>query len=108
MIGSTTSPGMIQSEATENPMDRARGGMASDSDAKMSGSIFERLPVMIALATIATPMLGASANTIRQPDTSQATLARNPMMRLGSRATSFVPMRAPMMSPTSWKGSTDA
>ena len=26
------------------------------------------------------------------------------MMRLGSRATSFVPMRAPMISPTSWNG----
>ena len=38
MIGSTRRPGIIQSDATEKPIDRARGGIARLSAAKMPGA----------------------------------------------------------------------
>ena len=37
MIGSTIRPGMTHSEATENPVARARGGMASERATRMPG-----------------------------------------------------------------------
>jgi hypothetical protein len=37
MNGSTAKPGIIHNEATENPVARARGGIAKDSPAKVAG-----------------------------------------------------------------------
>ena len=37
MKGNTAKPGIIHNEATENPVARARGGIAKDSPAKVAG-----------------------------------------------------------------------
>ena len=42
MNGSISSPGRIHSDAIEKPIDRARGGMARDSEARMPGPTIAR------------------------------------------------------------------
>ena len=57
--------------------------MASDSDARMPGPSTARAPAITTLAAMATPRLGARANTSRAADTTKATSDRNRSTRLG-------------------------
>ncbi len=61
-----------------------------------------------ALATMANPTLGARANAAANPDAATEATARKRMTSAGSLAMSRVPMRAPIVSPISWMGSTQA
>ena len=51
---------MIQSDATEKPIDRARGGIARLSAAKMPGARIAPRPVIAKLTTIVTQRLGTA------------------------------------------------
>ena len=53
---------MIHNDPTEKPIDRARGGSASDSEARMPGPRMASDPLMTMLAAMATQMFGARAN----------------------------------------------
>ena len=76
MIGSTISPGMTHSEATEKPVARARGGIASESATRMPGpSIASDAEITLLTATAMT-MFGEIANTIAASEVPTATLAR--------------------------------
>ena len=61
MSGRTSRPGMTHSEATENPVARARGGMASDSAARMPGPMIASAAEITQLMATATTMFGARA-----------------------------------------------
>ena len=106
--GSTTRPGSTQREAIENPSARVRGGMASDSEARIPGRTMARLAVMRMLAATATGRLGARANTAAKKAANVAVQARNFRILPGSVSTHLVAIRAPMIRPTSCKGSTQA
>ncbi len=95
----------IQSDAIEKPIDRARGGIASDSEARMPGPTIARHSAIKKLAAIATARFGTTANTSDSTEVTAETTARNLRMRPGSRTTSLVAMRAPISSPMSWPGS---
>ena len=58
MMGSTTRPGITQSAPTAKPIDRARGGMASDRVARMPGASTARAAVMTEWAAMATHTVG--------------------------------------------------
>ena len=77
MNGSINSPGSSQSEAIENPIERERGGMASDSEARIPGPTIARHRAIITFAPIATARLGTTANTSESADVIAATTARN-------------------------------
>ena len=64
MIGSTSRPGITHSDATEKPVARARGGMASDSATRMPGPSIASDAEITQLNATATTMFGASAKPI--------------------------------------------
>ncbi len=53
---------MTQSEAMEKPVARARGGMASDSEASMPGPMIASAPEITQLNAMATTRFGERAN----------------------------------------------
>ena len=53
-MGNMMRPGMTKMAPIEKPSDRARAGMASDSEAKTPGPTMARLAEMAMLATIPT------------------------------------------------------
>src|SRR6266508_5535881 len=67
IMGSTISPGITQTAPSENPIDRARGGMASDSPANTPGPMTARLAAMAMLATTVSHSHGARAKTAANP-----------------------------------------
>ena len=56
---------MIQSDATENPNERARGGMARLSAAKMPGARMAPSPVITKFTAMVTGRLGTTAISAR-------------------------------------------
>ena len=72
-IGRISRPGITHSDATEKPTDRARGGMARASVARMPGSSTERMPFTAMFAATARPTVGARAKaTLATPTARQA------------------------------------
>ena len=106
MIGSTTSPGITHSEATENPVARARGGMASDRATRMPGPSIASDAEITQLTATATTMFGASAKRDRSDRRGDGDARRgsgsSPRMLPRKRR---VTMREPTTRPTSWNGS---
>ena len=66
-MGSTIRPGMTQMAPSENPMDRARGGMPSERAANTPGPTMARVAAMAMLATMVSHSHGARANTAAKP-----------------------------------------
>ena len=108
MNGNTSRPGSTQSEPIENPIDRARGGIAIDREASTPGpTIAKQRFIKPAVATAKT-MLGDRANRAASPDDTTEVTAKKRSTRPGSLANRRVAMRAPMMSPISAMGSVAA
>ena len=76
--GSTTSPGMIHSDATEKPVARARAGIASERAARIPGAIIANDAEIAQLSATATTMLGASANPAVASDVPTACYMSSP------------------------------
>ncbi len=104
-MGRTMSPGITQMAPRENPIDRARGGMPSDSAANTPGPTMARVAAMAMLATMVSHSQGARANTAAKAPHRKAAPARNFMISAGSRMINLVPKRAPMTRPTTCTGS---
>src|SRR3546814_2522807 len=86
MIGSITRPGITHSDATAKPIERARGGMARLSVARMPGATMAKAATITEWAAMATPTLGAAATTIRASATAivrseEHTSELKPLMR---------------------------
>ena len=71
-------PASTNTDAIEKPVDRARGGIASDSAAKRPGSTNARHALITTLAAIATHTTGAHANTSMAPLTMKIDLRQQP------------------------------
>ena len=92
-------------DAIENPSDRAFGGMASESDAKMPGARSALIPVIRTLAMTATASTGANANVTHAPAMPTATIDNRRSPSPGSRSMSREASGMPMRMPTTWAGS---
>ncbi len=91
MNGSTSRPGMTHSDATEKPVARARGGIASERATKMPGPRIASERRDHAVDADRRPtMFGASAKTTRPSDMTMAIVARNRDQ----------PLRSPMDQPS--------
>src|SRR3954451_14297105 len=105
MMGSTIRPGMTQSDATENPVARARGGIANDSATRIPGPSIASDAEIAQFTPTATMMLGARANATAATDVAIATLARNRMRPRMSPMNLRVTIRDPNTRPTNANGS---
>ena len=63
-IGSRSSPGRIHNAATAKPNERILGGIASESAAKIGGTISTTRPVTSAFMITATTRFGLNANAV--------------------------------------------
>jgi len=99
---------MAHHDEMENPIARARAGMASDRVASRPGRRIARIVVNRTLATTVIHSAGASAKTAASAEQTSATHLRNSNTNDGSRRNSRVPRRAPTASPSNWNGSTSA
>jgi hypothetical protein len=108
MVGSTMSPGMTQMAPSEKPIDRARGGMASDRPEKMPGPMMARVAPMAMLAATASHSHGARANTVAKPAQANEAPATSRSTLPGFSTMSRDARRAPMNRPTSCTGSAPA
>src|SRR3954452_7943107 len=105
MMGSTIRPGMTQSDATENPVARARGGIANDSATRIPGPSIASDAEITQFTPTAMMMLGARANATAATDVAIATLARNRMRPRMSPMNLRVTIRDPNTRPTNANGS---
>ena len=83
----------------ENPTDRVRDGMASDSDARTPGPTTASDMSMPALPMKAIGTFGARANRTAKPDAMTEATASMRNTRPMSRAANRVAMTAPMARP---------
>ncbi len=93
--GRISRPGMTHSEAIENPVARARAGMASDSVARMAGARIASITFTTQLRATATTMFGERAKATRTPAESRQIWATKRMRPATSRPKRRVAMRAP-------------
>ena len=103
--GRISRPGMTHSDATEKPVARARGGIASDKTARMPGATTASSAEIAQLRTTATTRFGDRANT----RSTRAAAERGPREEADQARMSAVNRRvailAPRTRPTSWNGS---
>ncbi len=102
--GSRSRPGRIHSEATANPNDRIFGGIASESAAKIGGTISTTIPVTSALRITATTRFGESANAVHAAATARLMNATKRGMSVALFTKRRVMMRVVRSRPTSWAG----
>ena len=69
--GRISSPGMIHSDATENPVARARGGIANDNTVRIPGATTASSAEIAQLRTTATTRFGDRANNAEHAACSQ-------------------------------------
>ena len=105
MMGSTSRPGMIHSAATENPVARARAGMASDSVANRPGVNAASVAEMTMFTATATTMFGANAKPTLATAASRESVDRKRIIPATLPAKRRATKRAPYTRPTSWNGS---
>jgi hypothetical protein len=108
MSGRMSKPGMTHSEATENPVARARDGMASERATRMPGPTTASVPEMTQLSATATTTLGAKANPMLATEVPMATRAMKRMSPAMSAMNRLVMYLVPTTRPTSWNGSATA
>ncbi len=101
MIGRITSPGMTHSDATENPIDRARGGMATASTAKMPGRRMASTAMIDGVGDDGHDEVGRQGEDDQAGRHDHAVWVRNPRTAAGPLASRRVAMRAPTIRPTS-------
>ena len=95
---------MIHNAKIENPIERARGGMASDSEAKMPGATIASTPAMTIWATMPTQSEGESANTAAAIAATNDTTATMRSILPGSVRTYFTPSLRPSLQAHELKG----
>src|SRR5688572_21148100 len=78
ITGMAAMPASTNSDPMANPVDRARGGMASERAAKRPGSTNARQALMTMWANTATYTFGAQANTSTAPVTTKIDLDSRP------------------------------
>ena len=105
MIGRTSSPGITHSEAIENPVARARAGIASDSVASTPGVNAASVAEMTQFRATATTMFGANAKPTLATAASRQSVDRNRIIPATFPAKRRATKRAPYTRPTSWNGS---
>ncbi|CAB4823153.1 unannotated protein [freshwater metagenome] len=106
--GRISRPGIAHQDATENPTDLARAGIASERVENSPGIKIARTEVNKILARIDNQSVGARAKQATRTAEVKATPRRNLKMSAGSRRNSRVPNFAPTANPKNWKGSTQA
>ena len=105
MSGSVIRPASTNTEPIENPIERARGGMAIDRAARTPGSTKARHALITTLAATASHdprRPGEHERGHRDHEDRPRPAART--RAAGRWANSFMPRRAPMTSPTSCDG----
>ena len=102
--GIVSVPASTNTDAIEKPVDRARGGIASESAAKRPGTTNARHALITTLAAIEIHTTGAHANTSMAPLTMKTAFDSSPNTSFGSRAKYFMPSRAPTVRPMSCAG----
>ena len=106
--GSAKRPGNAHSDPILNPIDLARGGIASDRAARSPGPTIATEKLIKAANDIAIQSVGDRASPAAIIDARVVLSAKNLIIKAGSFATSFSPTEAPTANPASCAGSTAA
>src|SRR3954447_8158794 len=105
MMGSTIKPGITQSDATENPVARARGGIANDKATRIPGPKIASDAEIAQCTPTATTTFGATTKPSDTSDVPTATLLRKRIRPRMSAMYLRVTMRDPHTRPTNANGS---